>query len=141
MREVPFGAKRSGRFVRSQLCALVCGAAIALAPASALAGAGTIAKEAGIGAGSALASLVYAPVKLCYATFGLIVSGMAWGFSGGDAEVAKTVLTPSVLGDYVITPSQLRGEEGIEFFGREPGYGEESTSVASAPDDWPEEGW
>lgn len=110
--------------------------ALALAPASAIAGeTAEISKNAGVGVGSALASLVYAPVKLCYAIGGLVIGGLAWGFSGGDNNVAKVVLTPSVLGDYVVTPDHLRGKSTLEFFGRDPKYAPEQVDVAASPPD------
>lgn len=100
---------------------------------------GEKAKVAGLGAGSAIVSLVYAPVKLVYATCGLFVGGLAYAFSGGDTTVANTVLTPSVLGDYVVSPQQLAGNESFEFFGRDPGYQPRSANVAIAPT--PDPGW
>ena len=104
---------------------------LAFAPATAMADSLDMSKSAGLGVGSAMATLVYAPVKLCYALGGLVIGGLAWGFSGGDNSVAGVVLTPSVLGDYVITPAHLRGEEPVEFFGREPQEG--SVAVSAAP--------
>jgi len=104
-------------------------------------GAAGLAKEEGIGAGSALATLVYAPVKLVYATGGLVAGGLAYLFSGGDSEVARVVFTPSLRGDYVVTTDHLRGEQRLEFLGREPAYDSAaSTNVAAAPEDW-SEGW
>ncbi len=117
---------------RVVMTALVCGA-IAVAPVSAMAGDDTEAsmtKEAGIGAGSAVASLIYAPIKLTYALGGLIVGGLAWAFSGGDANVASIVLTPSLRGDYVVTREQLMGRREVAFFGRSPEY--------RTGDDWDE---
>ena len=90
-------------------------------------------KGAGLGVASAVASLVYAPVKLIYALGGCIVGGLAWVFSGGDNDVARVVLTPSVLGDYVITTRHLKGEDSIEFLGRDPQYQEEDLDVAAGP--------
>lgn len=81
-----------------------------------------LANEAGMGALSALSTLVYAPVKLVYATAGVLFGGIAWGLSGGDSDVMMAVMTPAVRGDYVITPKHLRMEESIEFFGRDPAY-------------------
>ena len=130
------GARRPGRLCAVASASILC-AALALAPASALAGeTAEISKSAGIGVGSALASLVYAPVKLCYAIGGLVIGGLAWGFSGGDNNVAKVVLTPSLLGDYVITPDHLRGKATIEFFGRDPKYAPDAqpqVDVAASP--------
>ena len=76
-----------------------------------------MASEAGLGAASALSTLVYGPVKLLYAASGLIFGGIAWGLSGGDSDVMMAVVTPAVRGDYVITPQHLRMEDRVEFFG------------------------
>ena len=95
---------------------------VALNPAS-VATADSAGSEAGIGVGAALCSLVYGPVKIAYAVMGLVFGGMAWGLSGGDGDVLDAVMTPAVRGDYVVTPSHLRGEEPLQFIGRRPGYG------------------
>ena len=78
--------------------------------------------EAGIGALAALSSMVYGPAKLLYASFGLVFGGIAWGLAGGDEAVLTAVITPSVRGDYVVTPAHIRMERGLEFFGRDPAY-------------------
>jgi hypothetical protein len=114
------------------LSLLVCGF-LALAPATAFAEDRGMSTNAGIGVGSAFASLVYVPVKLCYAVGGLVVGGLAWAFSGGDSNVAMVVLTPSVLGDYVVTPGHLTGDQPLEFFGRDPKYTQDNVDVAAAP--------
>jgi hypothetical protein len=80
--------------------------------------------EGGMGALAAISTLLYAPAKLVYATCGLIFGGAAWGLSGGDSSVLSAVVTPAVRGDYVVTPGILRGERGLEFFGRDPSYRE-----------------
>jgi hypothetical protein len=151
MPAIRIGAGRRARSVRSHACAALCAAALALAPVSALAESDALdmAKEAGIGSASALASLIYAPIKLTYATLGVVVGGLAYAFSGGDTQVAKVVLTPSVRGDYVLTPGHITGRDHFDFFGREPAYREEERSVAAteggdaadpAAVDW-SEGW
>jgi hypothetical protein len=76
--------------------------------------------EAGFGALAAVSTLLYGPLKIVYATGGLVVGSFAWALSGGDAEVMRAVITPSVRGDYVVTPDHLRGDRTLEFFGREP---------------------
>jgi len=127
------------RIVRT--CLLAIGtAALLAAPAHAEGEAASMSKEAGLGAGSAIASLVYAPVKLVYATGGLVVGGLAWAFSGGDSEVAGVILTPSVRGDYVVTPEQLRGKRSVEFFGRKPQYRPAPDAYASTEPDG-SDGW
>ncbi|MAG33430.1 MAG: hypothetical protein CL908_21345 [Deltaproteobacteria bacterium] len=78
-----------------------------------------VGREGGLGAAAALSSLIYGPVKLLYATGGLIVGSFAWAFTAGDTEVASEVFTRSLRGNYVITPAILTGEERLEFIGRD----------------------
>ena len=92
------------------------------------------ASEAGWGIGSALSSLVYAPVKVVYAILGTVFGGLAWGLSGGDSEVFNAVIIPSVRGDYVVTPSHLRGEQPLAFLGRAPGYDEPQPAIVQQDD-------
>ena len=141
--------------LRRQLLAGVIASVLAAAPLAATAGENTdMARNAGAGFGSAIGSLIYAPVKVVYAVGGVVVSGLAFVFSGGDQDVARTVVTPAVLGDYVITSDHVRGERPIEFLGRAPsGYASEGyaaawddprdevgevgeVDVAQAPDGW-----
>jgi len=91
-----------------------------------------LSNEAGIGALSALSTLIYGPVKLAYATLGLVIGGTAWGLAGGDGEVLDSVLTASVRGDYVVTPEHIRMERGLEFYGQKPRYRAQH-DVATAP--------
>ena len=126
------------RVGRMRWAATVAFLSIALAPAASLADsndASSMAQGIGIGSASAISSLIYGPTKILYAVGGVVVGGLAWAFSGGDADVAKMVITPSVYGDYVISPAVLRGEEPLEFYGRAPGYSPGNVSAA-APDDW-----
>ncbi len=96
------------------------------------------AREGGVGVAAALTTLIYGPLKVVYAVGGATIAGLAWGFSGGDTDVAATVLTRSVRGTYVITPDTIMGEEEIEFVGRSPEYRPEAdrAQVAAAPDGW-----
>ncbi len=91
------------------------------------------AREAGLGVGAALGTLLYAPAKLVYAAGGLVVGGLGWAFSGGDAEVARGILRPSVGGDWVITPAHLTRQRRIEFVGAPPEDRWRSSGVATAP--------
>ena len=75
---------------------------------------------------------------------GLLVGGLAYGFAGGDREVARVVFTPSLLGDYVVTPAHLSREQPLEFFGRDPAYDPREINVAAGPDVEPgvdSDGW
>lgn len=83
---------------------------------------------AGWGVLSAFSSLLYAPLKVVYATGGLVIGGIAFGLSAGDSDVWNAVVTPAVRGDYVVTPGNLRGEDTLEFIGRAP---DQSGSVYS----------
>jgi hypothetical protein len=84
------------------------------------------AAEAGLGTAAVISSLVYGPVKMAYSVLGLVFGGFAWGLSGGDSEVMTAVITPAIRGDYVITPSHLRGEQPVEFVGRRSEYREDT---------------
>jgi hypothetical protein len=95
-----------------------------------------VAKESGLGAAAAVSSLVYAPVKLIYATGGLMVGAVAWLFTAGDADVAEQILTRSLRGTYVITPEILLGEEPLEFVGHDgDGAASETDSISDEVDD------
>jgi hypothetical protein len=109
------------RVVRG-LLALGAAAWIAAAPVGARAEeSGSMRNEAGLGAAAAACSLFYGPAKLVYAGLGSLVAGMAWVLSAGDTAVAGPVLNASLRGDYVVTPSHLRGDRELVFIGRDPG--------------------
>ncbi|MCG8588708.1 MAG: hypothetical protein MJE66_05405 [Proteobacteria bacterium] len=135
-------AARKAAGLRTRAIATASAALLAGVPLAASADVADMAKDAGLGAGSALVTLVYAPVKLMYATGGLLVGGLAWIFSGGDGEVVETVLTPSVRGDYVVTPPMLTGKQVPEFFGRRSEY-EAGNVAAGPPEAWnsDSDGW
>lgn len=93
-------------------------------PASAAEEDGSKSEEALLGLGSGVLTLVYLPAKVVYAALGGIVGGFAYVITGGNLETAKTVWEPSFYGTYVITPSHLKGDEPVRFFGVSP-YDEE----------------
>ena len=151
MKNESSGAGRSpssGRFRRllAGLIAISLWAVPTVAPA-----AGSVketGREGGLGAAAALSTLVYAPVKLVYATGGVLVSGFAWAFTAGDSGVAETVLTRSLRGDYVITPEHLTGAEELVFIGRDMGQKADAPVAAAPPDEekldtsgYDENGW
>lgn len=74
----------------------------------------------GWGVGSVLASALYSPFKLTYAGLGLITGGLGFVLSGGRPDVANNIIYPAIQGDYVITPSHLKGEEPVIFLGPPP---------------------
>ena len=75
-----------------------------------------IAKEASIGAGSAIASMVYTPLKLAHAVVGLVAGGICFLVTMGDTEVWKRVQSKALTGDYVVTPKHLQGKQRLRFF-------------------------
>jgi hypothetical protein len=129
------GSLSRGRALRRLAVTLVCVVTLVASAGTAIASEkGDMAQEAGLGLGAVLVSLVYGPVKVVYAACGAVVGGLAFLFSGGDADVAGVIMTPSVRGDYVLTPSHLRGEREIEFLGRAPEARRDADRVAQAPE-------
>src|SRR5574338_1304293 len=59
---------------------------------------------AGMGAASAVATILYFPFKAAFAIGGGIVGGLAYVFSGLSEPTAKSIWVPSILGDYAIFP-------------------------------------
>jgi hypothetical protein len=89
-----------------------------------------VSEEAGYGVGAALASVFYIPAKVTYAGLGLLTGGIGYVLSGGRADVANNIIYPAVRGNYVVTPSNLKGTEPIYFVGAPP---PETSPRADAP--------
>jgi hypothetical protein len=68
-------------------------------------------------AASVLSTILYAPFKVAFAIGGGIVGGLAYAFSGGNENAAKSIWTTSLYGTYLITPDHLRGDKPIRFLG------------------------
>jgi hypothetical protein len=93
-----------------------------------------IGEEAGYGAGAALASVFYIPAKVTYAGLGLITGGLGYLLTGGRADVANNIIYPAVRGNYVVTPSHLKGTEPLYFVGAPPPEtGPRADAPSSAP--------
>ncbi len=73
----------------------------------------------GLGVGSVLASLVYGPVKMTYATLGSLTGGFAYLLTGGRLDVPREIIQPAVRGDYVVTPEHLTFNQPLLFVGKE----------------------
>lgn len=86
--------------------------------------------NAGFQAGALFTTLLYGPAKVCYAILGSVVSGLAWGVTAGNSEVAWPIFVNAAYGDYVVTPDHLRGQKSLEFVGRE-----EPAATATAASD------
>ena len=103
-----------------RLAAAVVAFSLMSAPASAVARDAN-SKEAsadlGIGVVTALANVVYMPVKVTYGLMGGITGGFAYVLSGANREVAEGVWVPSMGGDYVLTTDHMTGREQVHFNG------------------------
>ena len=75
------------------------------------------ASGAGMGAASAVSTILYFPFKGAFAIGGGIVGGLAYVFSGGSEQTAKNIWIPSVYGTYLITPEHLTGARPVRFMG------------------------
>ncbi|MCC6766273.1 MAG: hypothetical protein IT293_16555 [Deltaproteobacteria bacterium] len=96
------------------------------------------ATDFGYGVAAFFTNLVYMPTKFVYATFGGITGGMAYMLTGFNYPLARQIWIPSTGGDYVVTPSMLRGEDPIFFSGttepkRERSSREEEDLGTSSP--------
>jgi len=67
-----------------------------------------------------IANLFYMPAKITYAGLGLITGGLGYVLSAGRADVANNIIYPSIRGNYVVTPSHLKGTEPLYFVGAPP---------------------
>jgi hypothetical protein len=88
------------------------------------------ASGAGMQAASAVATILYFPLKAAFAIGGGIVGGLAYAFSGGSEQTAKNIWIPSMYGTYVITPEHLSGDRAVRFLGV---AAEEPTPAEAAP--------
>jgi len=93
--------------------ALLSTLATAVPPAEA----GSYASDAGVGVACVFVNLLYMPAKLVYATLGGLTGGFAYLLTGLNFEVADKVWTPSLGGNYVVTPAHLRNEQTLYFSG------------------------
>jgi hypothetical protein len=91
---------------------------LAGAPASAQVNDPSLFREGGLGAASALVSLVYSPFKLVYAASGIALGSGSFLWTWGDRDAAMAVVHTAVGGDYVITPEMLGGSAEIRFRGQ-----------------------
>ncbi len=86
----------------------------------------------GIGVATGALDLVYVPTKVVYGILGGITGGAAWAVTGGNSQVSDTIWRSSLGGDYVLTPSMVRGDEPIHFSGPTETSGQGSGAAAPA---------
>ena len=75
------------------------------------------ASSAGMQVAAGVSTLLYLPLKLAFAIGGGIVGGLAYAFSGGNEQAAKSIWNTSLYGTYLITPDHLQGNRPIRFLG------------------------
>ena len=88
----------------------------------------------GMQVAAGVSTLLYIPFKLAFAIGGGVVGGLAYAFSGGNEQAAKSIWTTSVYGTYLITPDHLEGNRPIRFLG----VADPSDAPAPAPSPAPE---
>ncbi|MBH0176634.1 MAG: hypothetical protein HP491_01885 [Nitrospira sp.] len=72
---------------------------------------------AGMQAAAAVSTILYFPFKGAFAIGGGLVGGLAYLFSGGSEQTAKSIWIPSMYGTYVIVPEHLTGDRPVRFLG------------------------
>ena len=90
---------------------------------------GGTASSAGMQAAAGVSTLLYLPLKAVFAIGGGIVGGLAYAFSGGNEQAAKSIWDTSLYGTYIITPDHLEGNRPIRFLG----VAESNDAPAPAP--------
>ena len=78
---------------------------------------GGTASSAGMQAAAAVSTILYFPFKAAFAICGGIVGGLAYAFSGGNEQAAKSIWDTSLRGTYYISPDHLQGNRPIRFLG------------------------
>ena len=78
---------------------------------------GGTASSAGMQVAAGFSTLLYLPLKIAFAIGGGIVGGLAYAFSGGNEQAAKSIWDTSLYGTYLITPDHLQGNRPIRFLG------------------------
>lgn len=93
----------------------LCGGLLALLLAIPTGAQADYVEDAGMGTATVLANVLYVPVKLVYATLGGITGSFAYVLTGANYQVAERIWIPSLGGNYVLNPEQLRGNQPIYF--------------------------
>jgi hypothetical protein len=73
--------------------------------------------QVGMGFSTAIGNLFYIPAKIAYGTLGGLAGGTAYVFTRGDHHMAHKIWRNSLGGDYVLTPTMLKGQQPIHFVG------------------------
>jgi hypothetical protein len=79
------------------------------------------------------ANVVYVPAKVVFALVGATASGLSYVGTLGNVDLAESIWTASVGGDYVVTPTVIDGHDTVEFLGREDPVADAHRSVPRRP--------
>jgi hypothetical protein len=79
--------------------------------------AGDYASDAGLGVACVFVNILYMPAKFLYATLGGVTGSFAYVLTGFNFDVADKIWSPSLGGNYVVTPAHLRNEQTLYFSG------------------------
>ena len=63
------------------------------------------------------ANVVYVPAKVVFALVGATASGLSYIGTLGNENLAESLWTTSVGGNYVLTPPMVEGREDVNFLG------------------------
>lgn len=88
--------------------------------------------SAGMQVAAGFSTLLYFPLKAAFAICGGVVGGLAYAFSGGNEQAAKSIWTTSLYGTYILTPDHLQGNRPIRFLG--VAESNDAPASASAPE-------
>jgi hypothetical protein len=92
-----------------------------------------------VGIGAGICTLVYTPLKVAYALTALPMGGLVYMWSVGNTEMTGRVVRSGTLGNFVVTPEHLRGNQSLDFVGpaREgPDPALRSSASSEASRDW-----
>jgi hypothetical protein len=88
--------------------------------------AGTSFKDSGtarqvvLGTGSGLVTIVYAPVKFCYAAGATVTGGLILAYTRGEGkDTAARVVRRGTLGDWWVHPDVFTGNRPLHFSGED----------------------
>ncbi len=78
---------------------------------------GNFVRDFGYGTACVFVNFLYMPTKFVYATLGGLTGGFAYLLTGLNYDVAERIWSPSLGGNYVVTPAHLRNEQTLYFSG------------------------
>lgn len=115
--------------MRSALAGLMLMGIVLGRPAAGLAQEQSPATEVGLAVGSAATNLFYTPVKLIFATLGLVSGSMVGVMTGGSERAAYAFWVPTASGDFFFKPEHMENHADMKMIGDD--YADTPSSIAS----------